>query len=135
MATWLLMTISFLKVVKYFLLFDNWEYDADKIFGICHRNWLNDLVKYKDWAWDRIFKCSPDIYYYLHMFHILIRNSSSTQIFILLPGTSKETYNRYFYILRNLNSESLMIDCDKWSIITFCKIQSNKAITMNLKTF
>ena len=42
------------------LLFNSGEHDVDRILVFATESGLDDLVKYRDWACDGTFKCSPD---------------------------------------------------------------------------
>ena len=67
-----LLSINFLKMWK-FLLFDSGEHNVDRILVLGTESGLHDLLKYRDWACDGTFKCSPDMCY---IFYYVLSNVS-----------------------------------------------------------
>ena len=48
------------------------ECDVDWIWVFGMESDLDGLVKYKHWACDGTFKCSPDVYHQLYTLHVFI---------------------------------------------------------------
>lgn len=84
--------------MQFFFIFDIGAHDADRMLVFGTESGLDDLVKYKDWAYDGIFTYSPDMYNLLYMLHILIRNNSGPCLFILLWGKSKDLQQALLYL-------------------------------------
>ena len=120
-------------MVTNFLLYDSGEDDVNRILVFGTNSGLDDLERYKHWACDGTFKCSPEIYYQIYTLHVLLENVSVPRIFALLPNKSQETYEKFFHVLMDLRAtlqpDTLMIDFERASYESFSDVFPSANVT------
>lgn len=74
---------------KLLLQFDSGDIDVDRLC-LQQIKVFDDLLNGKHWARNGTFKCSPTIFYQLHMLHVQVGLFSVLRLFALLPSKNQE---------------------------------------------
>jgi len=72
---------------------------------------------------DGTFKVSPDIFYQVFTLHVLVQGVTIPAVYALLPNKSKETYSRFWQLLKESN-----VDLEPQSILSDFELASFQAV-------